>query len=195
MGKYHFLFMGPLWKLCLPLCVPSHAFWMAFYVLAHFSNHMFSKKCFSPRREAHFRKTTSSIYHKENHFSWSPDGLGKMHVCHFCSLLSLRCSFGSLCVRSVPPSKTAWASSLVHFSPPSPVCKNDRMHITCIFVEFRMRSALFLAPLMLYTPFSCKCSSFVWKSASRPRCGTWIWKLHQCKIMPKQLLRPSNRTA
>ena len=31
----YFLLMGPLWKLCLPLCVLPHAFWMTF---SHFRN-------------------------------------------------------------------------------------------------------------------------------------------------------------
>ena len=56
--------------------------------------------------------------------------------CHYCSLLLLCCSFGSLCVRFLPPSKTACSSTPVLFSPPSPFCKNDGMHSTCHFMNF-----------------------------------------------------------
>ena len=31
----YFLFMDPLWKLCLPLCVLPHAFWMTYSHFRH----------------------------------------------------------------------------------------------------------------------------------------------------------------
>ena len=63
--------MDPLWKLCLPLCVLSHAFWRlfhTFYALTHFSNRIFSNQCFSLPWEAHFCKTTPSTFDQKYHF-------------------------------------------------------------------------------------------------------------------------------
>ena len=55
---------------------------------------------------------------------------------YLCLLVSLCCSFGSLCVSSWPPSTTAYGSTPVQLSPTSPVGENDRIHSTCKFVMF-----------------------------------------------------------
>ena len=56
--------------------------------------------------------------------------------CHYCSLLLLSCSFGSLCVRFLPLPSTACSSTPVLLSLPSPFCKSDGMHSTCHFMNF-----------------------------------------------------------
>ena len=65
-----------------------------------------------------------------------PNRLHKSRFCHFCSPLSLHCSFGSLFFAPCPLQKVASGCSLVHFSPPRPFCKNNCMHHICNFVNF-----------------------------------------------------------
>ena len=84
-----------------------------------------------------------------------PTGIKQNNVCRICSLLPLRCSFGSLFVRSMPPSKTACGSTFVHVSPPRPRQQKQLYASHLQFCEFRMLSAIFDVSLMLYTHFSC----------------------------------------
>mgnify|MGYP003303640683 CR=1 FL=1 len=116
---------------------------------------------------------------------WPPNGFKMSGMFHYCSLLLLWCSFGLLCVRFLPPSKTACGSTPVLFSPPSPFCKNDSMHTTCNFMNF-------VCNLLFSLCISCSTHNFLqlvcrffWKFASRPRWGAWFSKMHECKIMPK----------
>ena len=156
-----------------------------FYDLTHFSHDMFWKKCFSPAWEAQFWKTTSNTFDQKYHFFEPPNGFKMSRFCHYCSLLLLCCSFGSLCVRFLPPSKTACGSTPVLFSPPSPFCKNDGMHSTCNFMNF-VCNLLFSLCISCFThPFLQLFCHFFWKFASRPRWGAWFSKMHECKIMPK----------
>ena len=116
---------------------------------------------------------------------WPPNGFKMSRFCHYCSLLLLSCSFGSLCVRFLPPSKTACSSTPVLFSPPSPFCKNDGMHSTCHFMNF-VCNLLFSLCISCFTHhFLQLFRRFFWKFASRPRWGAWFSKMHECKIMPK----------
>ena len=114
-----------------------------------------------------------------------PKGFKKSRFCHYCSLLLFSCSFGSLCVRFLPPSKTACSSTPVLFSPPSPFCKNDGMHSTCHFMNF-VCNLLFSLCISCFTHhFLQLVRRFFWKFASRPRWEAWFSKMHACKIMPK----------
>ena len=116
---------------------------------------------------------------------WPLNGFKMSRFCHYCSLLLLCCSFGSLCVRFLPPSKTACSSTPVLFSPPSPFCKNDGMHSTCHFMNF-VCNLLFSLCISCFThPFLQFHCHLFWKFASRPRWGAWFSKMHECKIMPK----------
>ena len=56
-----------------------------------------------------------------------------INFCKYCLLLSLCCSFASLCARSWSPSQTACGSTPVLFSPPSPVFENDCLQKIAIF--------------------------------------------------------------
>ena len=115
---------------------------------------------------------------RKNHFFEPPNGFKNIMFCHFCLLLLLCCSFGSLCVRFLPPSETACGSTPVLFSPPSPVCKNDSMHSTCNFVNF-VCNLLFSLCFSCFThPFLPILCHFFWKTASRLRWEAWFWKLH-----------------
>ena len=114
----------------------------------------------------------------KNSLVWPPSGLRNKRFCHCCLLLLLCCSFGSLCVRFLPPSATACGSTPVLFSPPSPVCKNDNMHSTCNFVNF-VCNLLFSLCFSCFThPFLPILCHFFWKTASRLRWEAWFWKLH-----------------
>ena len=100
----------------------------------------------------------------------------RSRLCHYCSLLLLCCSFGSLCVRFLPPSETACGSTPVLFSPPSPVCKNDSMHSTCNFVNF-VCNLLFSLCFSCFThPFlPIRCHLFL-KNSFPPSLGSMILK-------------------
>ena len=116
---------------------------------------------------------------------WPPDGIKRSRFCHYCSLLLLCCSFGSLCVRFLAPSKTAWGSTPVLFSPSSPFCKNDGMHSTCPFMNFVCNFVFSLWISCFTHPFLQLFCHFFWNSASRPRWGAWFSKMHERKIMAK----------
>ena len=74
---------------------------------------------------------------------------------NFCSLMSLRCSFVSLFVRSRPPSKNACGTSPVHISPPRPRL-HKRLHASHPkFSKFRVLFAYFFVPAVLYTHAFC----------------------------------------
>ena len=90
-----------------------------------------------------------------NPLFWHPTGPDKSNFYHFWSLSSLRCSFGSLFVRSMPTSKTACGPSLVHFSPPRPRLQKQLYASHLQFCEFRVLSAIFAVSLMLHTHVSC----------------------------------------
>ena len=125
---------------------------------------------------------------------WPPNGITMSRFCHYCSLLLLCCSFGSLCVRFLPPSKTACSSTPVLFSPPNPFCRNDAMHSTCHFMNFVCNSLFSLCMSCFAHPFLQLVCHLFWKFASRPRWEHDFQKCMNVKSCQKQLLRPSNRT-
>ena len=94
----------------------------------------------------------------------------------------LCCSFGSLCVRFLPPSKTACSSTPVLFSPPSPFCKNDGMHSTCHFMNF-------VCNVLFSLCISCFTHPFLHLFGEHD-----FQKCMNVKSCQKQLLSPSNRT-
>ena len=96
--------------------------------------------------------------------------------CHYCSLLLLCCSFGSLCVRFLPPSKTACSSTPVLFSPPSPFCKNDGMHSTCHFMNFVCNLMFSLCISCFTHPFLQRFLSIFLKISFPPSLGSMIFK-------------------
>ena len=108
-------------------------------------------------------------YPLENPLFRPLNGPDKSNIYHFWSLLSLRCSFGSLFARSMPPSKTACGSTPVQFSPPRPRPPKQLYTSHLQFREFRVLSAIFSVSLMLYTHFSCLICSFFAKCAPCPR--------------------------
>ena len=91
---------------------------------------------------------------------WPTNGLHKSRVCHFCLPLSLHCSFGSLFVRSMPPSKSSfWLQSRALFASKAALQKlpyASHLH----FFEFRVPSAAFFAFLSLIAPSSLYFCSF-----------------------------------
>ena len=141
-----------------------------FYDLTHFTR-------FSPGWEAQFWKTISSTFDQTYNF-FDHQTASKWSFCHYCLLLLLCCSFGSLCVYLLPPSKTACSSTPVLFLRPSPFCKNDGMYSTCKFINF-VCNLLFSLRISCFShaflPLFCH---FFWKSVSRHRWGVWFWKPH-----------------
>ena len=105
----------------------------------------------------------------------APNGFKMSRCCQYCSLSLLCCSFGSLCVRFLPLSKTACSSTPVLFSPPSPFCKNDGMHSTCHFMNF-VCNLLFFMHFMLYTPLPSTFLSVVLRICFPPSLGSMIFK-------------------
>ena len=106
---------------------------------------------------------------------WPSNGSKMSRFCHYCSLLLLSCSFGSLCVRFLPPSKTACSSTPVLFSPPSPFCKNDGVHTTCKFMNF-VCNLLFSLCISCFThPFLQLFVTFL-KICFPPSLGSMIFK-------------------
>ena len=156
-----------------------------FHDLTHFLHHIFLNKCFSLQREAHFSKNDFESFRSKKSLFWPPNGFKNIMFCHFCLLLLLCCSFGSLCARSMPPSKTACSSTPVQLSPPSPVCKNDGMHSTCNFVNL-------VCDLLI--SFSSYCPSFCLKDCFPPSLGAWLKNCTNAESCQHDLLRPSNRT-
>ena len=114
--------------------------------------------------------------------------------CHYCSLLLLCCSFGSLCVRFLPPSKTACGSTPVLFSPPSPFCKNDGMHSTCHFMNF-VCNLLFSLCISCFTHHFLQLVYHFFENLLPALVGEHDFqKCMNVKSCQKQLLSPSNRT-
>ena len=114
------------------------------------------------------------MFHQKYH-SFEPQ-IPLIRFCHYCLLLLLCCSFGSLCVRFLPPSKTACSSTPALFSPPSPFCKKDGMHTTCKFMNF-VCNLLFLSAFhALHTPFFHFLSLFL-KISFPPSLGSMILKV------------------
>ena len=115
---------------------------------------------------------------------WPLNGFKMSRFCHYCSLLLLCCSFGSLCVRFLPPSKTACSSTPVLFSPPSPFCKNDGMHSTCHFMNF-VCNLLFSLCISCFThhflPLVCH---LFWKISFSPSLGNLILKIDFASRFP-----------
>ena len=126
---------------------------------------------------------------------WPPNGFKMSRFCHYCSLLLLCCSFASLCVRFLPPSKTACSSTPVLFSPPSPFCKNDGMHSTCHFMNF-VCNVLFSLCISCFThPFLQLVRHFFLENLLPAFVGEHDFqKCMNVKSCQKQLLSPSNRT-
>ena len=100
------------------------------------------------------------ILHQISHFFDPQLPIISTILITFCSLLSLRCSFASLFVRSRPPSKNACGSSPVHISPPRPRL-HKRLHASHPqFCNSRVLSDVFFVPAILYTHVFCIFSSF-----------------------------------
>ena len=115
-------------------------------------------------------------------------------VCHYCSLLLLSCSFGSLCVRFLPPSKTACSSAPVLFSHPSPFCKNDGIHSTCKFMNFVCNLLFSLCMSCITHPFFHLFVTF-FENLLPVLVGEYDYEnCINVKSCQEQLLRPSNRT-
>ena len=168
----------------------------------HLSWFLWSNSLFAPHflKKVLFARMGSTILKNAfEYFRWkilrffTPNGFNMSRFCHYCLLLLLCCSFASLCVRFLPPSKTACSSTPVLFSPPSPFCKNDGMHSTCHFMNFVCNLLSSLCISCFTHPLLQLVCPFFWKNASRPRWEAWFSKMHECNIMPKHLLRPSNR--
>ena len=103
-----------------------------------------------------------------------------INFCKCCLLLSLCCSFASLCARSLSPSKTACGSTPVLFSPPSPVCRNDCLHNNCNFVNV-VCDLLFSFCLSCFTaPFLSNFCHVFCKICSPPTVGSTFLK-NSCK--------------
>ena len=114
--------------------------------------------------------------------------------CHFCLLLLLCCSFGSLCVRFFPPSKTACGCSPVLFSPPRPACKNEGMHIACNFLNFICNLLVSLCISCFTHPFLPRFFDF-FENMLPALVGEHDFEnCINVKSNQKQLLRPSSRT-
>ena len=142
-----------------------------------FTSHVL-KKVLLARMGSTILKYDFEYFRSKMSLSWPPNGFKMNRFCHYCSLLLLCCSFGSLCVRFLPPSETACGSTPVLFSPPSPVCKKDSMHSTCNFVNFVCNLLFSLCFLCFTHPFLLIWCHFFWKTASRLRWEAWFWKLH-----------------
>ena len=123
-----------------------------------------------------FWKTTSDTFDQKPHFFDHPNGLTHKRGCHCCLLLLLCCPFGSLCVRFLPPSKTACSSTPVLFSPPSPFCKNDGMHSTCNFMNFVCSLLLSLCISCFTHPFLHLVCRVSLKMCFPPSLGSMIFK-------------------
>ena len=144
------------------------------YDPTHFSHHIFYKMLLA-RMGSTILKNDFDYFRSKISLFWPPNGIKMSRFCHHCSLLLLCCSFGSLCVRFSPPSKTAWGSTPVLFSPPSPFCKNDGMHSTCIFMNVVCNFVLFMH-FMLYTPLSSTFLSLFLKICFPPSLGSMIFE-------------------
>ena len=101
------------------------------FALHHLFFQFVAKMCSPPKVGSTFLKNAFEHLRSKISLFWPPNAFYESHFCNFRSLLSLRCSFASLCVRSLSPPKTACGCSRVRFSPPSPVCKNDRLQKDC----------------------------------------------------------------
>ena len=102
----------------------------------HFSNHIFSKLCFLPRRGAQFCKTTSSNCNQQFHF-FDPQTASK-RACVIILFAHIALFAVPIAIFSLldPIKILILAHDLCIFSLPSPVSKNDRMHHTYIFINF-----------------------------------------------------------
>ena len=125
--------------------------------------------CFPLSVASTFLKT--DVKHFASKFSFfSPPNDPHKNIFHnFCSLLSLRCSFASLFVRSRPPSKNACGSSPVLILPPRPRL-HKRLHASHLqFSQFRVLFAVFFVPVILHTHVFLFFLVLCYKFASR-RC-------------------------
>ena len=125
------------------------------FALHHLFFQFCAKMCSPPRVGSTFLKNDFEHLRSKISLFWPPNGFKMINFCKFCLLLSLCCSFASLCARSLPPSKTACGSTPVQFSPPSPVCENDCLHNNCNFVNA-------LRNLLFSFCFSCFTIPFLW---------------------------------
>ena len=159
-------------KTLVRICIKNVSFKMHFCLHLHcnsFFFQFFPKMCFPPSVASTFLKT--DVKHFASKFSLlSPPNDPHKNIFHnFCSLLSLRCSFASLFVRSRPPSKNACGSSPVLILPPRPRL-HKRLHASHLqFCKSRVLSAVFFVPAALYTHVFCYFSCFFYKFASRRR--------------------------
>ena len=133
--------------------------------------------CFPPSVASTFLKT--DVKHLASKFSLfsPPNDPHKTIFDNFCSLMSLRCSFVSLFVRSRPPSKNACGSSPVHISPPRPRL-HKRLHASHLqFSKFRVLSAVFFVPAVLYTHVFCIFPNFFLQICFPPSLASMILKV------------------
>ena len=155
-------------RLCIKI-VSCKTHFACIFALHHLFFHFFAKMCFPPSVASTFLKT--DVKHFASKFSLfsPPNDPHKTILNNFCSLMSLRCSFVSLFVRSRPPSKNACGLSPVHISPPRPRL-HKRLHASHLqFSQFRVLFAVFFVPVILHTHVFCIFSYFSYKFASRPR--------------------------
>ena len=144
------------------------------FALHHLFFQFFAKMCSPPRVGSTFLKNDFEHVLSKTWLFRPPNGFKMINFCKFCLLLSLCCSFASLCARSVSPSKTACGSTPLQFSPPSPVCENDCLHknSTCYCLSaFRALQTLFFQKFVIF----CKICSPL-------SVGSTFWKTHVSKV-------------
>ena len=180
-------------RLCIKnACFKLHLSWFLW------SNSLFAwhflKKVLLARMGSTIFKNDFEYFRSKISLFWPPNGIKRSRFCHYCSLLLLCCSFGSLCVRFFPPSKTAWGSTPVLFSPPSPFCKNDGMHSTCHFMNF-VCNFVFSLCISCFTHNFLQFFVILFEDLLPALVGEHHFqKCKNVKSCQKQLLRPSNRT-
>ena len=125
---------------------------------------------------------------------WPPNGLKMSRCCHYCSLLLLSCSFGSLCVRFLPPSKTACSSTPVLFRLQAPFAKTMVcIALAILWISYAMCCSLY-AFHALHTPFFNLFATFFENLLPALVGEHDFQKCMNVKSCQKHLLRPSNRT-
>ena len=146
----HFLFMAFL-GCAFRVPLPFHVCWpCSLHVFLSKFAGFFQKVLPALGGEHIFQTNFKRVVLKISLF-WCPYAPYKNDFYHFWSLLWLHCSFASLFVRSRPPSKNACGSSPVLILPPRPHL-HKRPHASHLqFSKFRVLSAVFFVPAVLYT--------------------------------------------
>ena len=131
-----------------------------FYVLTHFSHHMFSKKCFSPRWEAQFWKTTSNTFDQKSYFFDPQTALKRADfvicACSCCSVArSVRYVFASCPLQKQPVARLPCCFRLQAPFARTTVC----IALAILWISYAICCFLY-AFHALHTPFFQFCVTF-----------------------------------